>query len=207
MAEAQEKHGTGTIEELIIATNIDVFPRKEIDIRNLSPTIRYYESILDNNTSAIVTIQDGINLKEESPITGGEEINLVFTDTYADSDYISSKQRNNPFRVYKLADRKKLRANLDSYALMLGKNHLLQSNYMTVDRSYRGRADDIVRDILKDYLKDETVWEENVNLDRTFGFHNIIFNRLTPLQSVFKMIGEIESASDGSSFYFFWKTT
>lgn len=206
MADAQAQHGTGTIESLTIHSNFDVFPRKDIDIRKLSPTIRYYESILNNSVSTIVSIQDGINLKEDIPITGGEELDLIFTDTYDSSDYISSRQRNNPFRVYKLANRKKLRANLDSYEMMCSKNHSLQSNYMTVDRAYRDRADNIIRDILKDYLKDETVWEENVNLDPTVGLHNVLFNRLTPFQSIYKMIGEIESASDGSSCYFFWET-
>jgi len=95
-----------------------------------------------------------------------------------------------------------VRDNIETYTLLCTSDHLMKSQYMSVDNAFKGKkADDIVSNILETYFDHDLT-----EVDPTQGLHSFTFNRVPPFKAINQIIDETESTSDGSSCYFFFET-
>jgi len=196
---AETKVGTGFISELNIQNNSKTLTQ---DIRGVVKEVAYFENILNHSVSATITLEDGTDVKNSLPIVGGETVNLSFSDTFEDSVDVEPGYDEKKFRVYKIANRQKVRDNIETYTLLCTSDHLMKSQYMSVDNAFKGKkADDIVSNILETYFDHDLT-----EVDPTQGLHSFTFNRVPPFKAINQIIDETESTSDGSSCYFFFET-
>mgnify|MGYP001166535359 CR=1 FL=1 len=199
MTVAQPKIGTGLIRSCVL---LDTTRSREVDIEPLVEDIGYYENILSPTVSVHLNLRDGVNLKTDLPINGGEFLQLQFSDSFEDSVQIRFDDEDNPLRVYKISNRARDKDRLESYTILCAPDHLLKQQYMAIDRSYiRQPASAIAYNIIGSSFNAEIT-----ELDETVGLHTHTFTRITPFQAVNQLITETESASDGSSCFFFFQT-
>jgi len=199
MANEQPKLGTGIIRSCIL---LDTTRTRQVDIEPMVQDIGYYESILSPNVSVHINLKDGVNLKTDLPVNGGEYLTLQFSDSFDDSIQIRFDSEENPLRVYKVSGRSRGRDRLETYTLLCAPDHLLKQQYMTVDRTYMRQSSSVIAsNIIGSYFNDEIV-----NIDETVGLNTHTFARVTPYQAINQILLETESTNDGSSCFFFFQT-
>lgn len=199
MAQPESKIGTGLIKSCLL---LDTTRSREVDIEPLIDDIGYYENILQATISVHINLKDGVNLKTDLPINGGEYLKLQFSDSFEDSVQIRFDDEENPLRVYKVEGRSRHRDRMEKYTILCAPDHLLKQQYMTIDRSYvRQPASAIAYSIIGSSFNYEIT-----ELDETEGLHTHTFARTTPFQAINQVISECQSKENGSSCFFFFQT-
>jgi len=199
MAEYNTKIGTGLINECYITNHSKSV---KLDIEDQVDEIGYYESIFNPTVSFHVSITDASDIKNSLPIVGGERVDISFTDSFEGSPDIDGGYDDKPLRLYKLADREKINDRSERITLLCTSDHMMKNMYKSVDRSFRNqKASDIISKILETQFDDELF-----EFDETLGLHTYTFNRVPPFRAINQIIAEAESASTGSSCYFFFET-
>jgi len=196
MEKLEQKLGTGTVNELAIAS---VDGSRVQDLRNTYTELSYYESILNTSVSLQVVIADGSGIKNYLPIVGGERLAYNFTDPFNSVDVDIA----NPLRVYKISDRKKESNDIELYRLLCTTNDMIKTRYEQVDRSMSNmKYSDMIEKILREYMNADLFGK-----DETEGLHKHVFSRMTPFAAIKQIAEESQCSSNdrGSSSYFFWQ--
>ena len=145
------------------ASITDVKGSKNLDITDLVIRFDYFENISLPTVSANLTLVDtGANLISSLPIQGFEKVELILEA----SDEETYKYN---MRVYKIGSRFS-GDRFQTYTLGLISEEALLNEGIRVSKTLKGKPDEIVRDLLKQYLKTD----KDVIVDPSV--YNIIFN-------------------------------
>ena len=200
MTSPQQASGSGLIHALTIKSATQ--PQTQIDFRQIMSEISYYESIDSPSFTLTTTLLDGANLRTSLPITGGEVISFSFSDTELNSDRISGTAL-----VYKLADKVRIKENLDSYSLFSYPKEFMLDQYQIVSTAFESRKiDDMVKSIVQNYITPVT-GKTLVTIEPTFGQFTTTFPRISPFTAISYLAKEAQSSdTKSSSKYFFFDT-
>ena len=194
----------------------------------LGGTVRvlYWESILGDTVSASVVFTDagntmttkktgqgsGIRKKKVSaveglPITGGEQVDLKFTDNNGNSVNFG-KGGNNLFINNRKDIVTKSQTSGKTYELILTSQEFIDNANSQVGYCSADILSDQVKNVLKDVLKSEKVKDEN--FEETKNSINYIGNNKKAFYTINNLATKSVSAKDQelgvSAGYFFWET-
>ena len=207
---------------------LDVFSEESSDsVSLLGGTVRvlYWESILADSIKASVTFTDaGNTLKstkqtkrgkrpskkkvsavEGLPITGGEKVNLKFTDNNGNTlDF--SEQKNNSLYVNKLTPLPTGSETTDkSYMLDLTSLEFInnEAGKTKVRKCMSGQISDHVKDILENVMKTE----KDLDIEQTTGTLDYTPNNTKPFYCLNELSTKAVKGQAGETAgYFFWET-
>lgn len=160
------------IKELSIVTR-----NSKIDISGLFEEINLYDNLLTPVRSGNILIIDAINLTQNLLLDGTEYL------------IIKAEKAENllPFsgfyKIYKQSNRSTLTPNSESYVLHFVSDELIFSNQQKINQCYEASYSDIVRSILKDYLRVPQT-EIKGKFDTSFGVAKFIMPNLSPLDAI-----------------------
>jgi hypothetical protein len=154
------------------------------DITDLVHRFDYFESITSPMISGtLVMVDSGANLISSLPIQGTERIVITLV---APND----EEHTYDLHVFKIGSRFGAER-FQTYTLGLVSNEGLLNEGIRITKTLKGKANDIVKSLLKDYIKtDKEVDQENTKF-------NIIFN--AGKRSPFAVINSIQSKSVANS--------
>ena len=195
----------------------------------LQGTVRvlYWESILSDTVSASVVFSDAGNTMNKTtapgqgnkgrkkkvsaveglPITGGEQVDLKFTDNNGNTVNFG-KDGNNLFINNRKDIVTKSQTSGKSYELILTSKEYIDNANSQVGHCSAEQLDIQVKNILKDVLKSEKVKDEN--FEETKNSINYIGNNKKAFWTINNLATKSVSAKDQelgvSAGYFFWET-
>ena len=154
------------------------------DITDLVHRFDYFESITSPVISGtLVMVDSGANLISSLPIQGTERIVITLVAP-------NNEEYTYDLHVYKIGSRFGAER-FQTYTLGLISKEGLLNEGIRITKTLKGKANDIVKSLLKDYIKtDKEVDEENTKF-------NIIFN--AGKRSPFAVINSIQSKSVANS--------
>ena len=154
------------------------------DITDLVHRFDYFESITSPVISGtLVMVDSGANLISSLPIQGTERIVITLIAP-------NNEEHTYDLHVYKIGSRFGAER-FQTYTLGLISKEGLLNEGIRITKTLKGKANDIVKSLLKDYIKtDKEIDEENTKF-------NIIFN--AGKKSPFAVINSIQSKSVANS--------
>ena len=154
------------------------------DITDLVHRFDYFESITSPVISGtLVMVDSGANLISSLPIQGTERIVITLIAP-------NNEEHTYDLHVYKIGSRFGAER-FQTYTLGLISKEGLLNEGIRITKTFKGKANDIVKSLLKDYIKtDKKVDQENTKF-------NIIFN--AGKKSPFAVINSIQSKSVANS--------
>lgn len=154
------------------------------DITDLVHRFDYFESITSPVISGtLVMVDSGANLISSLPIQGTERIVITLVAP-------NNEEHTYDLHVYKIGSRFGAER-FQTYTLGLISKEGLLNEGIRITKTLKGKANDIVKSLLKDYIKtDKEIDEENTKF-------NIIFN--AGKKSPFAVINSIQSKSVANS--------
>ena len=154
------------------------------DITDLVHRFDYFESITSPVISGtLVMVDSGANLISSLPIQGTERIVITLIAH-------NNEEHTYDLHVYKIGSRFGAER-FQTYTLGLISKEGLLNEGIRITKTFKGKANDIVKSLLKDYIKtDKKVDQENTKF-------NIIFN--AGKKSPFAVINSIQSKSVANS--------
>lgn len=197
MSGEQDKTGTAIVRVFSIQSTAN--PPAVMDISSMYSEMSYYESIDTPAVSMTITVVDSTNLKGMLPIVGGESIVYDFADSLPDSPSIKGVSR-----IFKMADRVRLKKGTDSYGLYCITNEMLRDQYDVVDEAYGPfTARDIVSKIIESYITPK-FGKKLVSFDETDGMMMRTFTRVSPFTAIKYLSAEAKAEDPKSSSVFFF---
>lgn len=185
----------------IIAINLLSGQFPNLDLKPSMVELSYFEDIYSNSVSGQVLISDAQGYIEKLGIHGNEYLRIAFGKD--DNEKIRIDKL---FRVYKISSRQKT-SGFDSevYALYFCSDELVISEQYRISKSYVGKPiDNIIKDILKTYLKvSDHKYKEN-NIESTKGVYSIIIPNFKPFEALNWLARSgMSSSSVGADMLFF----
>ena len=162
------------INELVIVTKAG-----KIDISSLYEEINIFDSMLVSVMSGNILIRDSVGLSGKLLFDGSESI-LIDISKFSGSDIASFKKA---YRIYKQSGRTTDKPGSEMYLLHFVSDELFYSDQYKVNQSYEMKYSDIVKKILKDYLK---VSDNNLGgiYSPSSGIKDIVIPNLSPLDAI-----------------------
>lgn len=162
------------IHELTLVTK-----RGNISIVNLFEELNLYDCIFLPVTSGKILITDAVNLYGKLSFDGSEHL-VVDIAKSKDSEMGRFKKK---YRIYKVTDKKNVTLNSQRYILHFVSDELIYSDQQKINQSYENTYSEIIKKILKDYLK-----VENDDLSGYFndsmGIRKTVIPNLSPLDAI-----------------------
>ena len=215
--------------EPALLQNVTVFAKKsENTVSLLGGTVRvlYWESILGDTVRASVVFTDSgntltsqktgqghgkrkkkVSAVEGLPITGGEQVDLKFTDNNGNTVNFG-KGGNNLFINKRKDIPTKSQTTGKSYELILTSKEFIDNANSQVGYCSADQLDIQVKNILKDVLKSEKVKDEN--FEETKNSIQYIGNNKKAFYTINNLAAKCVSAKDQelgvSAGYLFWET-
>ena len=177
---------------------------QQFDFKNNIVELSYFEDIYGFCRSGYVMLRDGVGFLDAFSITGGEKIEILIGGPVP-----MPLDRTMEFTIYKIGERKPTgNMNSEFYKLYFCNKDLLTNEQTKVSKSYKGKKiSDIVRDILKTYLKTKT----DFKITNTTGVYDFVVPMMKPYQAISWLsnfaIPEVHGASGplqaGADMFFF----
>lgn len=161
------------VNELIVVTKAG-----KVDITMLYEEINIFDSILMPVMSGNILIRDAVGLSAGLLFDGSESI-LMDISKFND-DTASFKKA---FRIYKQSDRKNINQTSEVYVLHFVSDELFYSDQQKINQSYEDTYSEIIKNILKNYLK---VPDNNLGgiYSDSSGVRSIVIPNLSPIEAI-----------------------
>lgn len=179
MVDTSDKNGhpfpsSATVEACVITTASG----KQYDLKHNIVELSYYEDLYGFCVSGYVMLRDGIGLLEGFSISGGETIEIMFSDGINPVHYNLKRD----FMIYKVGDRNPTgNMNSEFYKLYFCTKDLLVNEQTKVSKSYKGKKiNQIVEDILVNFLKTK----RNIRIDETLGVNDFVIPMKKPYEAI-----------------------
>lgn len=124
-----------------------------LDIKNLMLELNVYESIHTPNISGTLTIADSTNHLQNVPFKGQEELEFRFRSAIPKHEYIDFTRHR--VRVTKVSNVTRTEERQQVYTLHFTSKEMVTNMRTSMDRLYRGTADEIIAKICKEDLNTE----------------------------------------------------
>ena len=181
---------------------------KIINIQKLIQEFNIYESIDSSSVTGTIFIVDASNQIGSLPIQGTERImfKLSTPGTSLPEDIIdASELTGHPMYVYSISDRVQLNQSTISYVLHFGSREFVRNLRTKVSKSYSGRIDDMVKQILSE--KNGLDTRKNIYYQPTRNSDKIVIPNLPPLKAVSMLAKRALPDGSKSAGYHFYETT
>ena len=158
-----------SIESVVITSATGV----EKEIKDLVMGISFFESLHLPYIKCEMSIADAANLIETMPIVGQEKVKLYVKDS---TTGLSIKRE---FYVSAIQDYTKGNSQSSIYVLKLVTPEYLYNGIGTISQAYSGRISDIVKKVIKNYLKYDIK-----NIEDSLGDYRVIIPTWTPYKAL-----------------------
>lgn len=130
------------IKELSIVTR-----NRKVDVSGLFEEINLYDNLLTPVRSGNIILIDAINLTENLLLDGTEYLIIIAEKAENILSFSGT------YKIYKQSNRSTMTPNSESYTLHFVSDEFIFSNQQKINQCYEASYSDIVRAILKDYLR------------------------------------------------------
>ena len=186
-----------TVNELVIVTKAG-----KIDVSKIYEEINIFDSMFSPVMSGNIIIRDSVGLSGKLFFDGSESL-LIDIVKDKNSDVAGFKKS---FRIYKQSDRSNENQNSELFVLSFVSDELIYSDQQRINQSYENVYSEIIKKILKDYLK---VPENNLGgvYNDTVGLRKIVIPNLRPLEAIEWCAKRAVDESQSPNFLFYQNLT
>lgn len=183
---------------------------RKISIKRVFEEINIFENVMMPCTSGNIVIRDAIGLASKINFDGSERVYLEITKDWDSRNEKISEQEisvvyKKTFVIYKKTDRKQLTQNSEMYTLHFVTEEFLLSQQKKIRQSFTGTYTDIIRKVLKNYLKVGDSFGDISNIYPTKGIHKINGNNMSPIELI-EYVTKRASSNEGVPDMMFWQT-
>lgn len=152
-----------------------------LDLKDSMMELSYYEDIFNNITSGEVAITDAHGYIEKLNMSGNEYIRIAFG-----KDDNPDMRMDGVFRVYKVSPRRRgIGFDSEQYVIHFCSEELMLSEQYKISQSYKDKKiSDIIKDILKTYLKVPDSKYDDEQIEDTKGTYSFIVPNMKPLEAI-----------------------
>ncbi len=170
-----------------------------IDVKQIMVELNLYEDLFANVTTGDLLLSDTQNLCNTLPLVGHEYLMVSFKK----AGQKKAQSYTKTFRIYRMADRRRVGLNTDAYILHFCSEELILNDVVRISKSYRGKTiASIIKDIALNYLKIDA--EKLSQISTTFGVYDWVIPNWKPFQTINwlanRALGPIQN---GATFLFF----
>lgn len=174
---------------------------ESIDMSNITKKIVLYEDLFSHHMTCNIEVADGIGLRSDLPITGGERIGVDIGERAG----AKSRELRGTFRVFRVSPPEKVNMDLEGYVLNLVTSEHMRDPALSVTTSFKKPIFEIIQDVVKTHYTPLTQ-KKLVSVETTTGIHSFVPTGISPSAFIYQLCREAESKTYPSSIFVFYET-
>ena len=172
-----------------------------IDVKQIMVELNLYEDLFANVTTGDLLLSDTQNLCNTLPLVGHEYLLVSFKK----AGQRKAQSYTKTFRIYRMADRRRVGLNTDAYILHFCSEELILNDVVRISKSYRGKTiASIIKDIALNYLKIDA--EKLSQISTTFGVYDWVIPNWKPFQTINWLANRALGPIHKSATFLFYET-
>jgi hypothetical protein len=175
---------------------------KRVDIKSQVLELNIYESIFAKGLVGSLVIFDAQNIPNHLPLTGFEQLELVFGTPGTSRVYDFSAETGHPMHIYKISDRKGANPRSQMYVLHFCSKEVMFNEQIKVDSTYTDTIDNMVTSVFKDHLNSK----KTLFVESTKNIRKYILPKMRPFQAIEMLANDAESARFNNAGMYFYET-
>ncbi len=174
-----------------------ITPSDPIDLRPLMLEFNLYESVYSPNMYGNLVIRDSANHKQNSPIIGQEELDIILE--IPDNEEINlSKYR---MRIYKVDGIEETAEREQVYTLHFTTKEAVKNSRTTIKNAFEGGSDQIFASVMRDVIKtNKKLFVEPTNTN-----NKLLGNMMRPYDYLYMLANRTSSRDFNGAGYLFYE--
>ena len=159
---------------------------QDVDVRNLTLELSFFEDIYSFVVSGYVILKDAIGIVENYKLDGNEFINIKY-GSYRNEDDENKLSRT--FRIYKIGRNPIGNLNSEYISIYFCSEILLLSEQLKISKSYSGKQiatkndnSGIINNILIEKLKIDS--KKLIDIEEPYGLYDFVVPNFKPLEAI-----------------------